>query len=695
MKANWFCCLGVLAVSALPVFAQLAGPRLDDEAFFQAIALDRPGLEAVRTAVSSNDYPAARRSLAAYYRHRQSPGYYHNWADRPAPEDRPTNFDTSAADKVVAHLLVSCGVPHQFGERIDWSINPTKLQYNEWTWQLSRHPFWRTLVDAYWETGREVYAREFVNQMTAWVEDNPVPLNGSGNTTGSRWRTIECGIRTAGAWPDCFFRLLGSPVFTDDAIVTMLKSFCEHARHLRAHPTRNNWLAMEMNGLFHIAVLFPEFKDASEWQVYAAGRLYDEMEIQVYPDGAQVELATGYHHVSLANFLGAYRIAKFNDIALPGDYMQRTERQYAYYVNIMMPDGQMPALNDAGWGDVRSILADGCTHFPHRTDFQYLATRGRDGAVPAFTSTWMPYAGWAIMRTGWEADDLYMHFEVGPYGAGHQHEDKLSMIVAAHGRRLLTEGGIYAYDSSPWRRYVLSARAHNLVMVDDLEQHRRGMSECYVASDPLPNRWLSNERLDFAEGWYKEGFGPKNDRTVTHYRAVLFLKPECWLVWDLFTPQDTAEHRYSTVFHLENRDAAIDRDTLTVRGSDPDVPNLAIIPLRRDGLDVEIIKGQEEPEVQGWVPAEKYEVRPIPTPIFQRRVAGQWLEPWLLYPMTANAGPPVAEIAAADDGRSYTIAFKDGRKFVVKARLAGDALAEVAVTVLDAAGKASATVLAR
>jgi hypothetical protein len=304
----------------------------------------------------------------------------------------------------------------------------------------------------------------------------------------------------------------------------------------------------------------------------------------------------------------------------------------------------------------------------------------------------MPYAGWAMMRSGWKADDLYMHFEVGPYGAGHQHEDKLSMIIAGHGRRLLTEGGIYAYDSSPWRRYVLSARAHNVVMVDDMEQQRRGMVECYVASKPLPNRWLSNDRLDFAEGWYNEGFGSKNDQTVTHYRAVLFLKPEFWVVWDLLTPKDKVEHRYSTVFHLENRDAKVEPNTLTVQGTDPDAPNLAIIPLRRDALDVSIVKGQETPQVQGWVPAEHYEVRPIPTPVFQRQATGQWLEPWLLYPMSANAEPPVREVTVTDDGRRYTVTFKDGRKYVFEARLTGDALAKLVVTIPDASGNSTFTI---
>ncbi|MCK5805833.1 MAG: heparinase II/III family protein, partial [Lentisphaeria bacterium] len=442
------------------------GPRLTDEAFFEAMDLDLPALSKVRKAVVAGDYPAAKRAFAAHLKSRETPNWHFDWRERPRHQTRPKNVGTVAADRIVAHELTSCRITHAFGDDIDWSINPTKLKYREWTWQLSRHPFWKTLGRAYWATGDEVYAKDFVFQMTDWVTDNPVPVNSSGNRAGSRWRTIETGIRMFSSWPDSFFYFLSSPSFDDESITLMVKSMVEHAHHLMAHPSgSNNWLAMEMNGLFHVGTLFPEFRDAAIWRETASGRLYEQMNIQVYPDGAQIELATGYHGVSLHNFLGTLRLAILNEIELPGDYVGRLEKMYDYYVKLAMPDGRMPALNDAGWGSVRTPLRQGFELFPERGDFEYLATRGRSGVIPSFTSVHFPYAGWAVMRTGWAPQDLYMHFEYGPFGAAHQHEDKLSLIVSAYGKRLLTEGGVYAYDSSQWRTYVLSARAHNVIMV--------------------------------------------------------------------------------------------------------------------------------------------------------------------------------------------------------------------------------------
>jgi len=648
------------------------GPRLGDAEFFGALDLELPALADVKAATVTGDYAAARQAFARYLRARPGPRWHFDWRERPQHATRPTGVNTREADRVVAHELTSVGVPYQFGPHIDWSINPTKLKYCEWTWQLSRHPFWSTLGRAYWDTGDEVYAREFVAQITGWITDNPVPVHDSGNRTGSRWRTIEAGIRMFSSWPDCYFRFLSSPSFTDDALVLMVKSMVEHARHLLANPTSNNWLAMEMNGLFHVGVLFPEFKESSVWRDTAAKRLYDEVNIQVYPDGAQVELATGYHGVSLHNFLGTLKLAELNRITLPGDYAARLERMYDYYLKLAMPDGLYPALNDAGWGDCRRSLQDGAERFPQRLDWRWLASRGREGTAPAFTSVSFPYAGWAVMRSGWGAEDLYLHYEYGPFGAGHQHEDKLSLVMHAFGRRLLTEGGVYAYDSSPWRRYVLSTRAHNTIMVDSQEQRRSGLRETYVTKEPLPNRWTSTPQFDFAEGWFDEGYGAKRDRTVTHRRAVLFIKPEYWLIIDRLSPSDGAVHRYEAIFHFDGENGDTTTAPMAVRSTEPNVANLAIVPLHPEGLSVTLVKGQEQPCVQGWVPAHGYDVRPVATPVFTAEVAGPLLLPWLAYPLRAGQALPVKAVAATREAEEevFTVDFADGRRHVVRIPLA-------------------------
>lgn len=643
------------------------GPVTDDAMLFDAINLNYPGLETVKADVAKSDYAAAKTDYVKYLKTREYPKWTFDWRDYNNQASRVVDYDRTEADKIANNLLVSCSVPHQFGEIVDWSINPTPLKYNEWTWQLSRHPFWSTLGKAYWATGDEKYAEAFVKQMTGWVDSNPLP-DYSANVAYSRWRTIESGIRTANSWPNSFFYFLGSPSFDDEAIIMMVKSFYEHGLHLRAYPQRNNWLTMEMNGLFHIGILFPEFKLSKEWCEYASQRLYEEEQVQIYPDGAQVELAPGYHGVSLNNMLGIYGVSKINNYELPADYVKGLENMYDYYVKIFMPDGCMPGLNDSGWGNARSQLEKGFSYFPEHTDYQYLVTKGEKGTIPSFTSIWMPWSGWYIMRSGWDANALYSHFEVGPYSPAHQHEDKLSVIISAYGRRLLTEGGTYAYDTSQWRKYVLSSRAHNVTRVDGNDQNRgsvRGVESIRYTQEPLTNRWITNEKFDFGEGWYDEGFGSKLDSTVTQYRALTFIKNKYWLLFDVFIPSDTRTHTYQSWFHFNTPNSQTDAKLGAVMSDDKDVSNLAIVKLWDGAFDMNVVCGQEQPEVQGWVPIGAYGATPVATPTFNFSAIGQCVTPYLLYPMKQGESLPLQSVNVKEDN-TIEVEYKNGDKDVIQ-----------------------------
>jgi len=680
----------LLLAVAVPGSCAERGPRISDEEFFGLLQPGCAGLDKVEAAVKSGDYAAAKHEFAEYLRNRTKPVWRLDPRSRPKHESRPANVDTSEADRILQRDLPSCGVYHKFDGEIDWNLNP--INYKEWPWQLNRHGFWVTLGRAYWATGEEKYAREFVYQMTDWVAKNPIPVKTSGNETYT-WRTIEQGIRCSGSWPESFYLFLTSPSFTDDAIVTMAKSFVEHARQLVKWHTSGNWLTMEADGLMHVGVLFPEFAEAAEWRKTAADRLYAELDRQVYPDGAQIELTTGYHQVSLGNFVKAWEIARMNDVEMPADYIAKLERMYDYDLAASMPDGHLPGLNDGSLTNVRRQLARGFEFFPERKDFEWVATSGKKGERPKLGSVPLAFAGQLVMRSGWDPDDLYLLMDAGPFGYGHQHEDALSIVVYAHGRYHLVDAGNYAYDSSPWRRYVLSTRAHNTIMVDGEEQHRKGKPrEEYVVQKPLPNRWASSDGFDYAAGTYDDGYGDKNQVQVTHTRHVFFVKPEYWIVTDFLTPADDKPHRYGSMFHLDAEGAAVDEKAKSVTTTNADSSNLSVFgiccgnaasaqrPTSDQGsipaaypvsLSVRIVSGQEEPVVQGWMPAGStsvYKVRPIPTPIFEKEAAGPTAFAYVIYPTPKGGKCPVERVdrvavEAADGVQAAGIAvrFADGR----------------------------------
>jgi len=639
-------------MAAAPKYATSGrtGPALSDQQFFDALDLGRPDLAAVKALASKSDWPAAKHAFVEHIKTRATPQWTFDWKQREKTKPRANLKD---ADRYARNMLQSCGVWEDFKDEIDWNANPMPNQYAEWTWQLSRHPFWVRLGEAYWATGDEKYAKAFVAQMSDWVRKQPVP-DDSGNYAYSAWRTIETGIRMFGAWPDSFYYFLSSPSFDDEAIIMMVKSFYDHAEHLMKFPTSGNWLAMEGNGLFHAGALFPEYKRSATWRQTALDRLYAELDAQVYPDGAQIELASGYHNVSLGSFEQPVALAQRNGLPLPPDFISKMQRMFDYDLFISMPNRRMPPMNDSDAANIIPWMEKGARYFPERRDFQWAATDGKEGAPPQKLSCDFPYAGYYVMRSGWDADARYLLLDAGPFGYGHQHEDKLTLVAAAYGRVHLIDPGNYAYDSSQWRRYHIDTFAHNTVLVDGQPQRRRGARDRseYVVKQPLPHTWVTAPAADYAAGVYDEGYGTRENRCAVHRRQVVYVKStskthapgEYWVVIDSLEPKDAKTHSYDAMFHLDADAVEIDAASLVALTRNRSGSNFAIVPVCGGGLSVTNQAGQEKPYVQGWVKAGAYEVKPLPTPVYHRDAAGPALFVFVLYPLRAGEALPVTGV---------------------------------------------------
>ncbi|MBN1641006.1 MAG: alginate lyase family protein, partial [Anaerolineae bacterium] len=452
----------------------VVGPRLSDEAFYSRIDATRPGLEEIPQAVAAEDWDRARALLAAEVRRTLQPERYlsidRSWGGHSCMVEGETLAE--AAERIVRGELISCSTPHRFTGEVDWTINPTYNQYREWTWQLSRHPEWAMLAERYRETGDERYAEAFVRFFRSWVRQAVVPENADGGATLC-WRTIEAGIRMGGSWQRALHAFYRSPHFTDEVLVDWYKSIWEHGWRLRNFHRTGNWLIMEMNGLAQIGILYPQFVDAPAWKAYAFERLVHELDAQVYPDGFQVELSTGYHQVDVRNYQWLIDVCEAYDEPLPDAFRTSMERMHDVNLKMMMPDGRLPDVNDGGWIEVAPLMDRAVHAYPERTDLLWAYMKGSQGAPPTETSVAFPYAGYYVMRTDWSPDALWALVDGGPFGYGHQHEDKGNVLLHAYGRLLLAEGGNYAYDSSEMRRYVLSTRAHNTIRVDGQDQNRR------------------------------------------------------------------------------------------------------------------------------------------------------------------------------------------------------------------------------
>ena len=646
----------------------VTGPRMTDEMLFELVDLEHAGLEDARDAYAAGDLPATKKALADYLRNRTSV----SWRFDPHRIDSGISHNRRAADDTMAGKVSVISIGHTFPEgEFDWFYNPTversDLPVNhEWQWQLGRMGYWSNLGRTYWGTGDEQYAQAFVRQLRSWVYNCP-RLDDSGNYAGSAWRTIECGIRMNGSWPDAYHRFLRSPSFTDEDILLYLKSCAEQAQHLRTHPTSGNWLTMEMSGLYTVGALFPELRDATEWRAYAIGRIYEELTKQFLPDGAQVELTPGYHQVALSNVLKIPGVARMTGRIgeIPPDFVALTEAAFDFNQYLMTPDRDLPRFNDSWHVNVPSSLRSAAELFPGRADFRWIATQGQEGTPPSSTSHALEYAGYYVMRSGWDEWANYLCFDTGPLGYGHVHQDKLNVVLWSYGREILFDGGGGNYESSPWRRYDTDTFAHNTVLVDGLPQRRQTRNRwANVSREPIEARWESTETHDFAAGTYDDVYGSAGDRIATHTRRVLFLTPDIFIVVDTLTPRDKAVHAYQARWHLMTTSTELDQETLALSTTDAERPNLVVVPLIDGKLQVEAISGQTDPELLGWWVQKNKNHKPATTVTHTRQASGVQHFITLLLPTKQGETNPVREVKSFAPTASM-VHFANGGRIVV------------------------------
>jgi len=598
--------------------------------------------------------------------------------------------EIGAAEKILKHQFDYPEGPSktgtwEFGAKIDWTANPTsgEARTHLWNEALNRHFHFRTLALAYWNTGQDKYAKEIADELLDWTATMPRPLLSSGNNLSHyAWQTLTTGIRLADTWPEALYRCLSSPSFTPEVLTAMMKSVREQCRHLVKWPSTGNWLTCESNGLFTAGMLFPEFKEAKEWRRLAISRLYKQLDDEVYPDGMEYELAAGYNNWVVSEFAHILELAELNGLRseLPADYQAKLEKMFNYLVFASMPNRAIPGLNDSGNADVRGLLTTGYKLFPHRKDFLFIASNGAGGNAPDHTSHAFPWTGHYVMRSGWDEDATYLLFDAGPFGYGHQHEDKLTFVLYAYGRQHVLDPGNFSYDQSRWRRYVLATFGHNTVLVDGENQHRAGKRETYFWRRPWQGhappendaRWATAPDYDFAVGVYRDGYGAKNQVQVIHTRRVLYLKGDnLFILFDRLAPSEGSDqssrsnseaHTYQALFHLDSEEAKVGPGN-SVSTQNVGQSNLIITPL--PPLQVEIVKGKGEEPVQGWA---NHPWRAIPTAIYSVRGKGITRMVFVLEPVPKGGEAKVRrveQVPGIEDGIALRLIMTDGSSRLV------------------------------
>lgn len=545
----------------------------DPALLLSRLDLNCPGLEQVKARAA--DPAAAVQALLTYYRERTSVKHPVDRAGKAvALNNCASAKDLETAGNAMKHIFVGQAAypPYFCGDDINWNTRP--VPDNEWVWQLNRMSFWDALGRAYWHTGDEQYAREWAAQLVDWTVKNP-----RDNDHAYAWRSIEAGIRGY-RWTGLFRRFVDSPSFTPAVLTAFLNSCYDHASFLMTvYRSRSNWALMEAEGMAFIAMIFPEFRDAPQWQAEAVRRLNNEISLQVYPDGHQRELAMGYHLGCINWFMRTWELAKLNGISgvFPETYLQTVEKMCEVPMKLCFPDGTHTQFGD-DWtgtpGQHSSQFAEWAEFFG-RDDFRYLATNGEKGTPPVQTAFSLPQSGLYSMRSGWDRDAICLVLKCGPDGGGHCQPDNGTFTLYTGGRNLMPDGGSYIYSGDPENRaWFRQTRVHQTLTLDNRNSQ-------YA---PRLLHWETSGDLDILV--------VENDsyENLTHRRSVFFVDKKYFVVVDEAIGSATGE--IDLHFQLAPAKAVFDHEKFTANSVFGEGWNVYVRTNPQKGLTMQEEEGQ-------------------------------------------------------------------------------------------------------
>ncbi|MDE5636544.1 MAG: heparinase II/III family protein [Alistipes sp.] len=523
--------LALFAVAA--VFA--ASAQNDNASLYELLDLDRPGLEKVRAAVAKGNIKAADKELQKYFRNRS--GITLTDIDKSnvtVNKNEKKWAEDSFEHKFYAHKGYES---FDYGKDIDWRLWP--VRDNELRWQLHRHYWFIPLAKLYYTTKEPRYIDAWIEHYTDWVKKNPLvdidALRRSGASDdvvkaeqeNNRfvWRPLETSRRMQDQLVQ-FELTIESPRFTADFLNLFLRMYHFHADYIINHYSKQgNHLLFEAQRMVYAGIYFPEFKDAAKWRQSGIDILNREIGVQVYDDGMQFELDYGYHVASIEVFLKALRMAKANGFEsdFPESYIRTVEKMTTITYNMTFPDYTQPLFSDHRMTEASAIRRNFRTWAALFDDAQllWMASEGRKGVKPDYTSRAFLTSGFFVMRSGWDKNATVAVFKAGPPAFWHNQPDNGTFEYWHRGRNFFPDSGSYVYEGdkevTAQRAWHRQTRVHNTLTLDGRNLETTDSKTLkWETSDSLTV--LVTENQSYAD--------------LRHRRSVFFLDGEVMVIAD-------------------------------------------------------------------------------------------------------------------------------------------------------------------
>lgn len=529
-----------------------------DASVFSVLNLDYPGLEAVKSAVQTEEWGMAAAALQEYFRHRT--------VTNPNVNLLTTSLSDSER-KIADYALKENGYrfkvsnyeegegddrkPYSYMKEdgtIDWTLNPTgeqeqRSQLHRFQWAVAQAKAYTVDKDTRYLTGwMEVY--------DSWWAANPAPESYSeGNQPKESigWLPLNIAARVID-----LCQLIEYYKWADDFSAAYLTKFLSRLDAQVNFIENNYWedsnhRISQAQAVAIAGVIFPELKNASAWMSNGSRILSEETTKQYYGDGWLKDNDLHYHIGSIESFRQAMFVAAANDQAgqFNAAYTEAIRKmveveKYLLYPNYFDYNAGAADYNYStpNFGDTRPVswsrnillrhMRNYRDLFPDDEQLRWFASKGQEGTpIPAGIKCFND-GGHYVLRGEPAAQAskqgtmmVLISAQVNPDEKWHRQWDSNTFELYINGRQFFPDSGCFSYggdyESNQSRKKYAATAAHTTLTLDG-----KNVEDC-------KGRCLKAEEGDVFDLLVLEN---PSYTGLTHRRSVFFVENRFFVIAD-------------------------------------------------------------------------------------------------------------------------------------------------------------------
>jgi Heparinase II/III-like protein len=306
--------------------------------------------------------------------------------------------------------------------------------------------------------------------------------------------------------------------------------------------------------------------------------------------GATNEQATGYANYAYGLWTQGQAQLTACGYSLPRSITSRIGLMPMFLAQATQPDGNLVQIGDTYAVQPRDRAG---------TPLRYAGSQGAAGTPPAERVA-VYQAGYVFGRSTWRpfGGASFYSLRFGPGQQIHGHDDHMSLTYYDRGRNLLVNAGHVGYEDTPYRAYLVSPEASNVLVMP-------GVPFSPAAATALTSQAIGSDGQFFALADTAFGGHPRERSVYVSQRADLVL------VFD----RASGAVSYQQLWHLDpgltvtrvTRSYAV----ATAAGTQLEIRQIALPGQVIPAGSTQVVRGQTSP-YQGWVSRQVLQRTPAP-----------------------------------------------------------------------------------